>query len=151
MRPDPEQHFDNNDPARIIYIGDVRRRKGKPSRALPDRHYLGALLLVAAVAWAAWMTVFLTMPPSRLLTYIAFLAPLGVALAATASLAAYGLDSLREPFPNLGRSARRGTIFAVVAVANLALRAAHHWSLPALVLMTVAALLVDMVRERAAP
>jgi hypothetical protein len=111
----------------IIYMGDVRRRRGKQRQA-PDRQYLGTIALVALSAWSIWITVLFSLEPARLLTYIAFFVPLGLALAATASLGAYGLDWRSGRRPSLHSATRRGLLFALLAVANLSFLAAHRWS-----------------------
>jgi hypothetical protein len=121
------EHGAGRESTRIIYMGDVRRRRGKQRQA-PDRQYLGALGLVALSAWAVWLTVLFSLEPARLLTYIAFFFPLSVALAATGSLAVYGFEWRGGTRPSLRLAGRRGLLFALFVVANLALLAAHRWS-----------------------
>lgn len=115
------------DSARIIYMGDVRRRRGKQRQA-PDKHYLGAVGLVALSAWSIWVTVLFSLEPARLLTYLAFFLPLAVALAATGTLAAYWMEWKMGGMPSLRISYRRGALFALALTANLALAAGHKWS-----------------------
>lgn len=115
------------DSAQIIFMGEVRRRRGR-SRQAPDRQYLGAIALVAVSAWSIWITVLFSLAPARLLTYIAFFTPLFVALAASATLGGYGIDWKQGNRPSLRSAARRGTLFACLAIANLAFLAAHRWS-----------------------
>jgi hypothetical protein len=76
-----------------------------------------------------WVTVLFSLEPARLLTYLAFFAPLGIALTATASLAAYGLEWRRGKQPSLRVSVRRGALVGSLIIANLAFQAAHHWSI----------------------
>lgn len=147
MQPHPEHGYDqSDDSSRIIYLGDVRRRKSRAARRLPDRHYLAALGTVAVVCWLVWLTVLLTVPPSKLLTYVAFLAPLTVAVAATGSLIAYGVESRLDPFPEIGRSVRRGVLLALVVSVNLALLGAHRWTPPAFLIMAAVAVFTDLAR-----
>lgn len=127
MRPDPRQHAERDESGRIIYLGDVRRRRGS-RRQEPDTHYLAALLLVAVACLAIWAAVLLTLQPARLLTYLAFFVPLATAVAALATIGAYVVEWRRGLFPSLGRCARRGALFSAVIVANLAAQAAHRWS-----------------------
>lgn len=125
--------------AQIIYMGDVRRRRGK-TRQAPDRQYLGAIALVAASAWSVWITVLFSLAPARLLTYVAFFAPLYVALAASGTLIAYWLEWKQGRVASLRTSVRRGALFAVVAVGNLAFLAGHRWS-PVIGFVTIVAVL----------
>jgi hypothetical protein len=125
--------------AQIIYMGDVRRKRGR-TRQAPDRQYLGAIALVAASAWSVWITVLFSLAPARLLTYLAFFAPLYVALAASGALAAYWLDWKQGTIPSLRTSVRRGALFALLAVANLAFLAGHRWS-PVVGFVTILAVL----------
>lgn len=142
MRPDPRHQQSPTSSDRIIYLGDVRRRRAIRKRA-PDRQYLAALFLVAAVAWAAWLTVLFTVQPMRLLTYVAFLAPLWVALTSTGSIVAYAAEWRRGMFPGLRVCVRRGALAASVIELNLALRAAHHWSLPVLAATIAVVILME--------
>lgn len=129
MRPDPRDHLPEDDSGRIIYLGDVRKRAATSRRQSPDHHYLVVFLLVAVVAWGIWLAVVVALPPTRLLTYLAFFVPLSVALAATGAVGAYALDRRLGKFSGLVTSARRGAEFSVAVVANLALLSAHHWTL----------------------
>lgn len=147
MRPDPHHPTSHDDTDRIIYIGDVRRRRQGKRRA-PDRHYLAVLAVIAVAAWAAWVTILLTLAPARLLTYLAFFAPLGVALAATAALVIYAAEWRAGRFPSLGASVRRGVLVGLLIVVNLALQASHHWSVPGAGISVLGAIAVEAVAER---
>ena len=147
MRPDPRQHPERDESGRIIYLGDVRRRRGS-RRQEPDTHYLAALVLVAVACLAIWAAVLLTLQPARLLTYLAFFVPLGIALAALATIGVYALEWRRGLFPSLGRCARRGSLISAVIVANLAVRAGHRWTVLVALGSVAAALLVDAVAAR---
>lgn len=135
---------------RIIYMGDVRRRRGKQRQA-PDRQYLGAIALVALSAWSIWVTVLFSLEPSRLLTYIAFFLPLGTALAASGALVAYAVDWRGGKRPSLRASLRRGLLFAFLAVANLSFQAAHRWSplVGMITILLVLGLEASAIRQRA--
>jgi len=129
----------------IIYLGDIRRRH---ERQAPDTHYLLALALGAALAWGSWLVIVFYLPPARLLTYLAFFIPLGVALAATGALVAYVLERGGGPLPHLADVCRHGILCAVVVVANLAVLAGHKWN-PIVGVVTLAlALIVDFVIHR---
>lgn len=147
MRPDPTERHENDSSGRIIYLGDVRRRRGS-KRQSPDTHYLAAFALVAAAGWAAWAIVLFNLSPSRLLSYIAFMAPLAVALAATASLAAYFVEHQRDGYASLRAAARRGALFAIVIVVNLTCLGAHRWSVVVLALSVVVIVGLDVVAAR---
>jgi len=141
MRPTPHRHaLDESD--RIISLGDVRRRRAARSRA-PDRHYLAALALVAATAWVCWLVVLLTIPPARLLTYLAFFAPLWIAVSASGAMAAYGVLWRRDSYPSLGVCARRAALAATVLVVNLAILAGHRWNIVVGSASIVAAIAAD--------
>ncbi len=127
MRPDPTEPHDNGS-GRIIYLGEVRRKRSSRRRQAPDRHYLFTLGLIALAGWGAWLAVLFTLPPSRLLTYVAFFAPMAVALTATASLGAYAVEWRRGLYPSLRACVRRGFLFALLVIANLAVLAAHRWT-----------------------
>jgi hypothetical protein len=135
---------------RIIYMGDVRRRRGKQRQA-PDRQYLGAIALVALSAWSIWITVLFSLEPSRLLTYIAFFVPLSIALAASGALVAYAVDWQGGKRPSLRASLRHGFLFAFLAIANLSFLAAHRWSLVigAITILLVLGLEASAIRQRA--
>lgn len=147
MRPNPQQARNDEHPGRIIYLGDVRRRRGGRDRA-PDGHYLGVLALVALAGWIAWLLVLLNLQPARLISYTAFFTPLWVALAASGALVAYGIDWRRGLMPGLIQSGRRGALAASVVVLNLALLASHHWSLPVGAITLVAATTFDIFAAR---
>lgn len=147
MRPHPHHHHPPGDTGRIIRLGDVRRRRAARTRA-PDRHYLASLLLIAAVGWALWLTVLFTLPPARLLTYVAFLAPLWLAVAASGALVAYGIEWKRGLVPSLAVCGRRGALTALLVVLNLAALSAHRWSLPLLIGSVVAVTTVDLLLTR---
>lgn len=149
MRPDPRQDHDRDAQGRIIYLGDVRRRR-TVRRIAPDRHYLGAVALIALAAWAVWLTVFFTLAPVRLLTYIAFFLPLGVALAASGTLVAYAAEARVTGFPSLARAARRGALGSAVLVANLGFLAGHRWTPIAGVAALALAVGVDLAANRLA-
>lgn len=149
MRPDPHHPTSHDDTDRIIYIGDVRRRRQGKRRA-PDGQYLAALAVIAIVAWIVWGTVLLTLAPARLLTYLAFFSPFGIALAATAAIFIYAAEWRAGRFPSLGASIRRGVLVALLVVANLALQASHHWSVPAGGISVLGAIAAEAVAERRA-
>jgi hypothetical protein len=143
MRPNPSQPHDA-DSDRIIYLGDVRRRRSVRRRQAPDHHYLIVIGLIGIAAWIVWLAVLVTLPPARLLTYFAFFTPLFVAVACTGAVVAYAVDWRRGLFPSLSICVRRGLLTAGVVVLNLALLAAHHWMLPVLIVSAVGAVLVDV-------
>ena len=146
MRPQPQNRGHGEDPGRIIYLGDVRRRRRAESTRLHDYQYIIAVVPVALVAWALFLTVALTVPPSKLLTYVAFFLPLWIALWATGCLAFYLGETLFIGPSDLGDSVRRGCLLALFAVVNLAALAAHHWSVALLGVSATAAVLVDLGR-----
>lgn len=143
MRPDPHHVPERDDSGRIIYLGDVRRRKGR-RRQSPDQHYLIALAACALAGWGVWLAVILSLAPSRLLTYLAFFLPLSFALAATGTLAAYAVEWRRELLPSLVRAGSRGILFAAVVVTNLTFQAAHRWTPIVTVVALAIAVLIDL-------
>ncbi len=149
MRPDPEHTYtESSDSGRIIYLGDVRRRKAARKNALPDRHYLASIAVLAGLGWAIWLTVLFTVPPSRLLTYVAFSAPLSLGLGATSTLIAYAVEFRTTRVASVGRSIRRGSFLSVLVIGNLALLGAHRWTVLALVAMLAVILVLDLRCER---
>jgi hypothetical protein len=149
MRPNAEQHDSRAEDGRIIYLGDVRRRRLK-RRHSPDRHYVAVLAVLAGASWLIWATVVLSLAPARLLTYLAFFGPLGVALAATGALLAYAIESKLGWYPSLLVCGRRGVLFAALVVINLALLAGRAWS-PLICLCAVgAAGVVELALDRRA-
>lgn len=128
MRPTPHHGRDYEETGRIISLGDVRRRRAGRPRA-PDKQYLAALVFAAIFSWLAWLTVVLTIPPARLLTYIAFFVPFWTAVTTSGMLLAYGIDWRRGAIPSLRTGARRGALVSSVLSLNLAFAAAHKWSL----------------------
>lgn len=149
MRPDPTERHEHDSTGRIIYLGDVRRRRGS-KRQSPDHHYLAALALIALAGWAAWAIVLFNLTPSKLLTYVAFFLPFFIALAASATLVAYLVEQQRYQFAGLRAAGRRGASFAAVVVINLAFLAAHHWSVPVLAVTALAAVGADVLVSRRA-
>jgi hypothetical protein len=147
MRPHPHNEIDDADSERIIYLGDVRRRRTS-RRQSPDRHYLWVLCGVAGFAWFAWLIVLINLTPARFLTYLAFLAPLWLALATTGALAAYWFSMRRGLYPGLRECGRRGALLATVVVGNLAVVASHHWSLPLFAVTAAGAVLTDAAVTR---
>lgn len=127
MRPDPNDHSTDARSARIIHLGEVRRRRAGGRRA-PDGQYIAALSLLAVFGWALWISVLFSLQPARLLTFIAFFVPLWIALAATSAVVLYVVDWRRGLLARLFRCAARAATFATVACANLAMLAAHRWS-----------------------
>lgn len=130
MRPDPDQRQAEQESGRIIYLGDVRRRRAGGRPVTPDRTLLMALALLAVVAWIVWIAVLVGLPPHKLLTYLAFFAPLFVALTATTAIGVHVMAWRRGIIPGLPISVERGASTAFVAVANLAFVAAHRWTWP---------------------
>ncbi|HZU12781.1 MAG TPA: hypothetical protein VFB58_08080 [Chloroflexota bacterium] len=147
MRPTLDDR-DRDEAGRIIYLGDVRRRKTSRRRLSPDRHYLAALAVVALAAWALWALVVLTLPPARLLTYLAFFLPFGLALASTGALVAYAAERRFGTAPSLSGSVRRGILLGAFAVLNGATLAAHLWSPVVLLGGAVVAAAADTVLSR---
>lgn len=95
-----------------------------------------------------WGVVVFTLPPSKLLTYLAFFLPLSVALTSTATLLAYGLEYRRTRYASLRVAGRRGVEFGCVAIVNLAFLAAHKWTVILAVVSVVAAIAVDVFATR---
>jgi membrane protease YdiL (CAAX protease family) len=149
MRPDPTERHEHDPSGRIIYLGDVRRRRGS-KRLSPDNHYLAALALMALVGWTTWAIVLFNLSPSKLLTYLAFFAPLAIALTATATLVAYVVEHRRQDYASLRSAGRRGFSFAVAVVVNLAFLAAQHWSVFVAVLSVLVPVAADVLASRRA-
>lgn len=147
MRPTPDHRHSDDDSGRIIYLGDVRRKRTGRSRK-SDGQYLAALAGVAILAFGVWVYVLLKIAPSRLLTYSAFFAPLWLALASTASLVAYWVEWRRGEAPIVRTSVRRGVLTASVPVFNLAAGAAHEWSLPVFAVSLLAAVVIEVAVGR---
>ncbi len=147
MRPDPTERHEHDPSGRIIYLGDVRRRRGT-KRQSPDHHYLATVALAALAGWAVWGVVVFTLAPSKLLTYLAFFLPLAVALTSTATLVAYGLEHRRTHYASLTGAGRRGVSFGAVAIVNLAFLAAHRWTVFLAAVTVVAAIAIDVVAAR---
>jgi len=143
VQPNFRDEAEHDPGDRIIYIGDVRRRRGKVSRQ-EHRHYLYVLSACALFAWAFWLVVALNLSPAKLLTYLAFLSPLWLALAFTGTVTALVLAARYSEFVSVRSSARRGMIAASVVVGNLGLSAAHHWSLLAPLLLLAAGAGVEL-------
>lgn len=143
MRPNPTQPHDG-DSDRIIYLGDVRRKRSARRRQAPDKHYLAVIGALAIAAWGVWLTVLVTLPPQRLLTYLAFFTPMFVAVTCTGAVLSYAVDWRRGYFPSLAACLRRGVLAAAVVVINLAALAAHRWMLPVLAITVVGAVLLDV-------
>jgi hypothetical protein len=148
MRPNPDHRSSEDDSARIIYLGDVRRRKTARQRKQPDHHYLAALGLIALVSWAIWLDVVFSLHPARLLSYLAFFVPFAAAIATTSAIALHIGETRAGRFPGLRQSVRRGVLIAGVVVANMAFLAAGRWSVLVLGLSTLAALSVEVGMTR---
>jgi hypothetical protein len=150
MRPDPQHRRSDQNAGRIIYIGDVRKRR-RGQRQTPDRYYLTILALVAAMGWAAWLTVVMSVAPSRLLSYVAFFTPLAVALVATGTVGLYAIDWWRGALPSLQTSLRRAVLVTAVIEVNLAFLGGRHWLAGVVAVSVAAAVLIEVafsVRNR---
>jgi hypothetical protein len=99
---------------------------------------------VAVLAWTAWVIVLVEIAPARLLTYLAFFMPLTVALTATATVAAYAVEWRAGRPHSLIVCGRRGTLVAAVVILNLAILAAHRWSLAVGGITVAAAVLAEL-------
>lgn len=143
MRPDSRHQRDGDESSRIIYLGDVRRRKTR--RGAPDAHYLAVPALVGLFGWACWLAVLFTVQPNKLLTYCAFFVPLSLALAGTGTLIAYAIEWRRGLLPDLARCFRRAVLVTAAIIWNLSFLAAHRWGLPLGGVSVVAVILVDLV------
>ncbi|MGH2441831.1 MAG: hypothetical protein ACRDFX_01540 [Chloroflexota bacterium] len=150
MRPDPRQHNDVDASGRIIYLGDVRRRRNG-RRQGADSYYLVAVSLVGLAGFAIWFAVLLTIRPEKLLTYLAFFLPLSTGVAALGVLAAYAVDWRRGLFPSLMRCGQRGLVLAALLDANLGFAAAHRWTVIVAALSLVAAGAADFGLGRLFP
>lgn len=148
MRPDPQDVRTGTEDGRIIYLGDVRRRRTSRRRQQPVGHYLAALTLIALASWAVWLTVVLTLQPARLLTYVAFFLPLASALTTTGAIALYFAELRMRRLPALGTELRRGLLFGLIVVMNLGFMAGHHWSVPIFGLSILVTLAVEGVVNR---
>lgn len=146
MRPDPTQP-DRDQSGRIIYLGDVRRRRQR-GREASDRQYLVALTAAALAGWALWLAVVLTVHPARLLTYLAFFLPLSFALVCTVAILAYAADWRMRLLSSLGRCIRRGVLVAAVIEVNLAIVAAHRWTFALAAISVAIALGIDFAISR---
>jgi hypothetical protein len=145
MHPNPQKRNDSTDSGRIIYLGDVRKKRRQGSgRQAPDRYYIAALALLAAMSWGAWMTVLTSSAPAKLLTYVAFLLPLALALASTGTIVFYGIDWRRGLYPSLRVCGRRAVLAAAVVVINLACLGAHFWLIPVGAVTIAAAVLAEI-------
>jgi hypothetical protein len=150
VRPTLQDDDPYDDSGRIISLGDVRRRRTSRSRA-PDRQYLAATAIIGGFAWLGWLLVLFTVQPTKLLTYIAFFAPLWLAVTSTGALGAYGIDWRRGALPSLRVCARRGALISSAIILNLAFLAAHRWSIFLLPVSAAAAIAIDIALDRAEP
>jgi hypothetical protein len=148
MRPDPRDRSTDGDVERIIYLGDVRRRRAGHKRQAPDRQYLAVLALAAVVAWAVWVTVVVSLQPSRLLSYLGFFVPFGVALSLTAGIGMYLVEERLGHAAALGAALRRGALVAGVVVVNAAFQAGHAWSVAVLGGSVLLALVAEAAATR---
>lgn len=144
MHPSPDSHYERNDVGRIVHLGEVRRRRQHSRYPSSQRYYLAVLLFVAAGAWTVWSIVLFSLPPFRLLTYLAFLAPLWVALASTGAAGWYGVERHMERFPRLSSCLRRGSLGATAVVLNLAFLAGNQWSPVVGIVLTASAVLAEI-------
>jgi len=147
MRPTVDHQKSDDDSGRIIYLGDVRRKRTGRTRA-PDAEYIVAFALIAATAFGMWFVVLFKVAPERLLTYALFFIPLWVALTSTACLIAYWLEWRHGGVPALRSCLRRGVLAASVPVFNLAAAAAHFWSLPLAAVSLLLATVVEVALSR---
>jgi hypothetical protein len=143
MRPDSRLQPERDTPARIINLGDVRRRR-RGRRSAPDRHYLAVVLLISLAAWGAWAAVVLTLQPAKLLTYLAFFSPLFIAVSGTLTLGHYAVDWQRGLMPDLAVCLRRGLLVGAILIGNLAAQSAHRWNIAIALASVVVAAGIDL-------
>ncbi len=106
-----------------------------------------ALLGVGTMAVAMWAGVVLTVPPQRLLTYLAFFIPFWAFVACYGAAALYWITG-RVEFPHpraLGNSVREGALISFVVSGNLAFVAAHRWTFLVLVIAAGLALALELI------
>ena len=111
-----------------------------------DPSRLLALLAAGIVGLGIWIGVVLTVPPQRLLTYLAFFLPFWVFVACFSSAAIYWMmarSMLSSPL-TLPNSVREGALIGGVLTVNLALVAGHKWSVVALAVTILLALGVEV-------
>ena len=114
------------------------------------RHPMIALALVALGAWVTLGLFGKFVSPTSVLTRIAFLLLLFLALAATlapiAHLAAFWLVRSKWYHVHGARHAvRQGALIALAVVANLALVALGAWSWIDVILITIAIALIEII------
>lgn len=116
----------------------ARRFLGQDSFVQFDPRRFVALVVLGSVAFAVWLGVIFTVPPHRLLTYLAFLVPFWIAVAAFTAALFYRFFAGRQNAGELvlTSSVSGGAIVASVAVINLSLLASHKWS-PLLLLISL--------------
>jgi hypothetical protein len=96
------------------------------------------------MGWAAWLTVVMSLAPSRLVSYVAFFAPLAVALGASCTIALYAIDWWRGAVPSLITCLRRAVLITAVIEVNLAFLGARLWLVGIAAISIAAAVLLEV-------
>jgi hypothetical protein len=112
-----------------------------------DPRRFAALILVGAISLAVWFAVVVSLAPARLLTYIAFFAPLAVAITCLCAAGIYRLvgGDGRPRLRLLGSSMRRGFLLSCAVVANMGFVAGRRWSPLLFLLILGICLAVELV------
>lgn len=123
------------------------RRVEAQSAPTFEGHRFAALLALGAVSFAVWLGVLFTIPPHRLLTYLAFFAPFWVAVASVGAAIVY-ITASRKPNAHvraLGNSVRQGALVASAIVALLALLAGRHLTAVTFIIVVGCAGLFELI------
>lgn len=94
-------------------------------------HQTIMLAVAGLISLGVWLAVLFTLSPHRLLTYTAFFVPFWIFVTAFSACALQGLrDRLTlDHEVDIRSSIRQGAVFGSLLVINLAVAAAHRWSL----------------------
>jgi hypothetical protein len=116
-----------------------------PIRSAYDQQRLIALLVAGTIALATWVLVLTTVTPYKLITYTAFLAPLGVTVSTYTAAGLYFRSRHRCDERSLAEAVRYGVLAGVFAISNLALAAGHVWNAVTVVLIAAGCCAIELV------
>lgn len=118
-----------------------------PSHYAFDPRRFVALLALGLLSLLVWIAVLDSVPPHRLLTYLAFFIPMTLWIGSFSAAALYWTGHRRRTAGSAAfeNSARRGGFIAASIVANLALVAARKWSLAAFLVVVCCAGIIELI------
>jgi hypothetical protein len=116
---------------------------------MTNRAALHTLMLLAPLAWGGLLLFAYFVPPHTVLAFVALFVLLGVALTSTFSPLAYFVTlrflSSRLYRATVRHALRQGALLSLCIIFNLVLRALHSWNIFTVIVIFVAAVVIEVL------